>query len=138
VFFNKNCERCVQVFLGELYPELTEEEGLDGWFQQNSATVHSAHTISMQALSNVLGDKIISSGIWPARSFDLNPCDFSFWGLKDRSYNSNPQTEADLKENIHKEIANIPAEHLEKVNQNIFNWCEECLHVEEQSFQHLL
>jgi hypothetical protein len=39
----------------------------------------------------IFGDRIISSGIWPARLPDLNPCDFFFWGcLKDRVYSSNP------------------------------------------------
>jgi hypothetical protein len=37
--------------------------------------------MSMQALSSVFGDRIISSGIWPARSADLNPYDFFFWEL---------------------------------------------------------
>jgi hypothetical protein len=50
--------------------------------------------MSMQALSDVFGDRIISSGVWPARSPDLNYCDFFFWGcLKANIYNNNPQTE---------------------------------------------
>jgi hypothetical protein len=56
--------------------------------------------------------------------------------LKDKVYNSNPQAE-ELKENIHREIANTPAEQLQKVNQNLSCRCEECLHVEGQHFQHL-
>jgi hypothetical protein len=44
----------------------------------------------------------------------------------------------ELKENIHREIANIPAEQLERVNQNLFCRCEECLHLEGHHFQHLL
>jgi hypothetical protein len=32
--------------------------------------------------------------------------------LKDKVYISNPQTEDELKENIHREVANIPAEQL--------------------------
>jgi hypothetical protein len=42
---------------------------------------------------------------------DLIPCDFFFfWGcLKDKVYNSTLQTE-DLKENVHRKIANDPAE----------------------------
>jgi hypothetical protein len=54
VFFNEtiNCERYVQVLLGQFFPELTEEERLCGWFQQDSATAHTART--MQALSDVL------------------------------------------------------------------------------------
>jgi hypothetical protein len=72
VFFNKtiNCERYVKVILGQLFPELTYEERLYGWYQQNSTTAHTAR-ISMQALSGVFGDRIISSGIWPACSPDL-------------------------------------------------------------------
>jgi hypothetical protein len=38
--------------------------------------------------------------------------------LKDNVYNSNPWTKEELKENMHNEIANIPAEQLQKVNQN--------------------
>jgi hypothetical protein len=44
----------------------------------------------------------------------------------------------ELKENIRKEIANIPAEQLQRVNQNLFDLCEECLCVEGLHFQHLL
>jgi hypothetical protein len=42
--------------------------------------------------------------------------------LKGKVYNSNPQTE-ELNEKIRKKIANIPAEQLEKVNENLFRWC---------------
>jgi hypothetical protein len=84
LFFNEtvNCERYVQVILEQFFPELTEEKRLYGWFQQDSATAHTARiSTRMQALSNVFGDRIISSGIWPARSPNLNPCDIFFWGL---------------------------------------------------------
>jgi hypothetical protein len=86
--------------------------------------------MSTEALSNVFGDRIISSDIWSARSPDLNPCGFFFWGyLKDKVYNSNRRTEEELHENIRKELANI---------QNLFRQCEECPRVEGQHFQHLL
>jgi hypothetical protein len=64
VYFNKtvNCERYVQVILGQFFPELTEEERLHGWFQQYSAAAHTA-SMSMQALSDVFGDKIVCSDI---------------------------------------------------------------------------
>jgi hypothetical protein len=58
-----------------------------------------------------------------------------FWGgLGDKIYNSNPQME-ELEEHICREIANIPAEQLQRVNQNLFCQCEECLHVEGQHLQ---
>jgi hypothetical protein len=75
------------------FQKLTEKERLYGWFQQDSATAHTT-CISMQALSDVFGDRTGSTGIWPACSPDLNPCDFFFLGcLKNKVYNSNPQTE---------------------------------------------
>jgi hypothetical protein len=64
---------------------------------------------------------------------------FFFWGcLKDKIYNSNPRTAEELKENIHREITNIPEEQLQRVTQNLFRRCEECLRAEGQHFQHLL
>jgi hypothetical protein len=89
-------------------------------------------------LSDVFGEGLISSGIWPAHLPDLNPCDFFFWScLKDKVHNSNPQME-ELKENIHKEIVNNPAEQLQRVNQNLFCLYKKCLHVEGRHFQHFL
>jgi hypothetical protein len=77
VFFNEtiNCERYARVVLRQFFLELTEEERVYGWFQQDSATAHTAH-MYMQALSDVFRDRIISSDIWPAHSLDLNPCNF--------------------------------------------------------------
>jgi hypothetical protein len=58
----------------------------------------------VQALSNVFGDRIMSSDIWPARSPDCNPCDFFFWVcLRDKVYSNNPRTEEEFKENIRRE-----------------------------------
>jgi hypothetical protein len=83
-----NCKRYLQVTLGQFFPQLkevespqlTEVERLYGWFRQDSATAHTAR-MSMQALSIVFMDRSISSGIWPAHSSDLNPCDVFLLGL---------------------------------------------------------
>jgi len=57
------------------------------------------------ALEGVFGDRTIRLGLWPARSPDLNPCDFYLWGnLKDKVYRTKPHTEEELKENIRREI----------------------------------
>jgi hypothetical protein len=73
------------------------------------------------ALSNVFGDRIISSDIWPACSPDHNLCDlFLLVFLKDKINNRNTRKEKEVKENIHKETANIPAEQLQRVSQNFF------------------
>jgi hypothetical protein len=86
-------------------------------FSKDSATVHT-EPISMQALSDVFGSRMIRSCIWPARLPHLNHCDFFVWGwLKVKVYNCNPRSEEQLNENIRNEIANIPAEQLRTVNQ---------------------
>jgi hypothetical protein len=54
-----------------------------------SARLSYCPRTSVEAFSDVFGDRIISSGIWPARSSDLNPCDFFFLDcLKDKVGNS--------------------------------------------------
>jgi hypothetical protein len=49
-----------------------------------------------------------------------------------------PPWKKELKENIRMETANIPAEQLQRVNQNLFRRCEECLCVDGQHYQHHL
>jgi hypothetical protein len=119
VFFNEtiNCERYVRVILGQFFPELIEEERLYDWFQQGSATAHTARS-SMQALSDVFWDRIISCVVFGQYVHPiLILAIFFFRGcLKDNVYSSNPRTEEELKENVRREISNIPAEQLKKVN----------------------
>jgi hypothetical protein len=66
-----------KVILRQFFPELTEEERLYGWFQQDSATAHTPR-MSKQALSDTFKDTNISTGIWQAHSPDLNPYDTFF------------------------------------------------------------
>jgi hypothetical protein len=58
--------------------------------------------------------------------------------LDDIGASSNPRTDEELKENIHREISNTAAQDLQKVNQNLLSRYEECLRLEGQHFQHLL
>jgi hypothetical protein len=85
--------------------------------------LHTTHMIT-RALSDVFGDRNIGSGIWSARSPNLNPCDFFFfWGcLKDKVTTVTLRTE-ELKENICRDISNIHSEQLQRVNQNVFRRC---------------
>jgi hypothetical protein len=60
------------------------------------------------------GDRLVSRRTdfpWPPYSPDLNPPDYFLWGyLKEKVYASNPQILAVLKENIRREIWNIPGD----------------------------
>jgi hypothetical protein len=64
--------------------------------------------IVQEWLASKFGQKFLAVGTWPARSPDLNSCDYFLWiFLKDRLYNLMPKTLDDLKINIEREIRNI-------------------------------
>jgi hypothetical protein len=67
------------------------------YFMQAGATAPTA-TYSINVLNEVFEDRLVSHGLWPARSPCLNPCDFYLWGnLKDKVYSNNPHTLVELK-----------------------------------------
>jgi inhibitor of nuclear factor kappa-B kinase subunit alpha len=93
----------------------------------------------MEELRQVFGDRIISRSLWPARSPDLNPCDFYLWGnLKQKVYKTNSHTIEELKENIRNEVSAISPGELQRVITNLVWWCQECARADGDHFQHLL
>lgn len=140
IFYDTTVDSHVYVnsILNNFFPLLTRNERLCGWFQQDSATAHTAEN-SMHELRSVYGDRIISRGLWPPRSPDLSPCDFYLWGtLKNKVYASNPHTLQELKDSITREIQAISQHELLRVNQNCFRRYRECVRVQGHQFQHLL
>jgi hypothetical protein len=60
------------------------------WFQQDSATAHTAAS-TMEILHEFFGENVISKGVWPPRSPDLTSPDFFLCSyLKDTVYWTNP------------------------------------------------
>ena len=81
----------------------TEEEDIGNiWFQQDSATFHTAEA-TLDVLRPVFEDHIISRKadvVWPPRSCDLTPLDYYLWGtVKDKCYTDKPETIDTLKDN---------------------------------------
>ena len=65
---------------------------------------------------------------WPARSPDLNPCDFFLWGyLKSKVYSNRPQSIEELKDAIRQEIASIPHEMIRRVIDNFRERLQQCV-----------
>jgi hypothetical protein len=65
---------------------------------------------------------------WPARSADLNACDFFLWGyLKSKVYEKKPRTTVDLKKNIRDELAAISSTMLQQVMHNFQKLLRECV-----------
>ena len=69
-----------------------------------------------------LGERVISKNgpvECPPRSCDLTPLDFFLWGhFKSLVYANKPETLDDLKDNIQREIANVPVELCARVVEN--------------------
>jgi hypothetical protein len=62
----------------EFLTTLTNDERVKIWFQQDNATAHTARN-TMAFLEDVFPGRIISQGLWPPRSPDLNPPNFFLW-----------------------------------------------------------
>ena len=65
---------------------------------------------------------------WPARSLDLNPCDFFLWGYhKPKVYSNRPQSIGQLKDAIRQEITAIPHEMTRRVIDNFRERLRQCV-----------
>jgi len=114
-----------------LRPRLEEFDGSeDFWFQQDGATAHTARR-SLGILRELFPSRLISlqGDIgWPARSLDLNPCDFFLCGyLKAEVYKHRPQTLKALKDAIREEVTAIPPEMTNRVMENFRERLRQCI-----------
>ncbi|GFT55523.1 putative DD41D transposase [Trichonephila clavipes] len=102
-------------------PELNNHDVQELWFQQDGATCHTARA-KIDLLKDTFGDRLISRFgpvNWPPRSCDLTPLDYFLWGyVKSLVYADKPQTLDHLEDNIHRVIADIRPQMLEKVIEN--------------------
>ncbi|GFW54370.1 uncharacterized protein TNCV_3703301 [Trichonephila clavipes] len=102
-------------------PELNNHDVQELWFQQDSATCHTARA-TIDLLKDTFGDRLISRFgpvNWPPRSCDLTPLDYFLWGyVKSLVYADKPQTLDHLEDNIRRVIADIRPQMLEKVIEN--------------------
>jgi len=89
------------------------------FFQQDGAPPHRKKEVQ-EWLKGKFGARFLDLSIWPPRSPDLNPCDFSLWGtIKSKCYNPKPLSLDMLKENITREIRNFEKTDLKSVFSNM-------------------
>ncbi|GFW95803.1 DUF4817 domain-containing protein [Trichonephila clavipes] len=102
-------------------PELNNHDVQELWFQQDSATCHTARA-TIDLLKDTFGDRLISRFgpvNWPPRSCDLTPLDYFLWGYVKSLVNTDkPHTLDHLEDNIRRVIADIRPQMLEKVIEN--------------------
>ena len=124
-----NGERYRAMLEDYLWPELGKHDISNVWFQQEGATSHTAR-VTIHLLKGKFGERVISTNgpvEWPPRSCDLTALDFFSWGhIKSLVYANNPETLDDLKDNIQREIANVPVEMYARVVKNWVQRIDRC------------
>jgi hypothetical protein len=98
----------------EAYQELTQQfiallqvDECNCWFQQDSATAHTAAS-TMEILHKFFSENVIFKGVWPPRSPDLTIPDFFLrCYLKDTVYRTNTRDLKQLKMNITRAIEEV-------------------------------
>ena len=107
------------------------------WFQQDSATAHTAAS-TMVILHEFFGENLISKGLWPPRSPDLTSPDFFLWSyLKDTVYRSNPRDLKQLKMNITRAIEEVNEGTLRTVAWNMAKRVDKCIEMNGHHFNAL-
>ncbi len=126
-----NSDRYCEMLETFLRPKLNMLHDMDNvWFQQDGATAHTSRR-AMGILREMFPGHLISlrGDIgWPARSPDLNPCDFFLWGyLKSKVYINRPRSIEQLKDAIRQEITAIPHEMTRRVIDNFRERLRQCV-----------
>jgi hypothetical protein len=62
-----------------LFEQLTHDERQYAYFQQDSATEHTARN-AMSVLCEMFSDRFISTELWPPSSSDVSVCDLHLLG----------------------------------------------------------
>jgi hypothetical protein len=108
------------------------------WFQQDSATAHTAAS-TMVILHAFYGENVISKALRPPRSPDLTSPDFFLLSyLKDTVYRSNPRELKQLKMNVTRAIEEVNEGTLRKAARNMVKRVDKCIEMNGRHFQHLL
>nr|CAH7726603.1 unnamed protein product [Callosobruchus chinensis] len=133
-------------FLQNHLPSLLEDVPLnirrEMWFQQDGCPAHYAHSVREYLDEEFPGRWIGRSGpiSWPARSPDLNPLDFFYWGaVKEKVYFKAIESEFELRERIAEaaEFVNN-GRFARKIARSLLKRCRACIATEGRHFEHIL
>lgn len=133
-------------FLQNQLPDLLEEVPLNiygsMWYQQDGCPAHYARTVR-EFLDREYPDRWIGRGgtiSWPARSPDLNPIDFFYWGtIKEKVYSKPIQDLAELRQKITEAAEHIKSRRYTRlITRSFLRRCRACIAAEGKQFEHLL
>lgn len=112
------------------------------WFQQDGCPAHGTAAVS-NFLENTFPNRLISRQgniAWPARSPDLAPNDFFFWGfIKQKVYDHRrAENLEELRQKVQWAFECVTREMLINMRRGFYNRLGYCLAVEGDLFEHLL
>ena len=97
---------------------------------QELKPLHHLKRRTIDLLNGEFGERVMSRNgpvEWPPRSCDLTPLDFFLCGhIKSLVYSNKPATLGDLKDNIQREIANVPVKMCARVVENWVQSIDRC------------
>lgn len=133
-------------FLQNVLPNLLEDVPLSIygrlWFQQDGCPAHYARLVREFLNREYPGRWIGRSGAisWPARSPDLNPLDFFYWGaLKEKVYSKPIETLAQLRANITESVEDINSRgYARLIKRSFLKRIRACIETDGRHFEHLL
>lgn len=132
-------------FLQENLPDFLEEVPLYERnkiiFQQDGAGPHNARIVTNLLNEHFPGRWMGRYGPirWPARSPDLNPLDFFFWGYcKEIIYKTLPEDLEDLETRFRNAVWSIDEDMMENVQRNLLRRLRACIRMDGGHFEHLL
>lgn len=141
---NLDGDKYFDILFNTIIPQMQEMLGPDfctTWFQQDGAPPHHSLRVR-QLLNETFPDRWIGrrgSIEWPARSPDLSPLDYFFWGaLKQNVYKTKPANIDELKQRIIHEAEQITPNMLDKSLDEFYFRLAHCQEVDGRQYEHLL
>lgn len=133
-------------FLQNQLPNLLEDVPLniyrDMWYQQDGCPAHYARSVREYLDEEYPGRWIGRSGTisWPARSPDLNPLDFFYWGaVKEKVYHKPIEDLAELRTRIAEAVEFVNnGRFARQISRSFLKRCRACIAAEGRQFEHLL
>ncbi|CAH2091176.1 unnamed protein product [Euphydryas editha] len=112
------------------------------WFQQDDCSSHYARSVRKYLNEEYPNRWIERSGTisWPARSSNLNPLDFFYWGaVKEKVYLKSMKNVAELRQRLTEAAEFVNNGRFTRlITRSILRRCRTCIASERRQFEHLL
>lgn len=137
-------ESYLNMLQNHLRPNLVQKRKLSSTiFQQDGAPSHFATCVRDYLQRTFGAEKVISRGFdahWPARSPDLSPVDYCFWGtLKARVFHQNPPSSLEqLKQRVEEECGRFTADEFSNAVGDLPHRINLMMQENGKHFEHLL